>query len=229
MRRLSSHSKRVGARSPRTQAEAFYRFAHARMPLHSAGKLGVVLFQLPPYVYSSRGSYGYVKWAAEHLPEYRMAVEFCNGRWMDDEHAEDTLDSLERHGLTCVCRRAAGFQELVPPLAASTAEVAEVRFHGRNAETWRARGITAAERFKYDYSPDELEEWVPRIESLDGSADSVHLMMNNCYEYCGIRSARQPDRPPDRRPVTGGQAGAQPADVQTASGQRMRCTPSIVP
>lgn len=32
------------------QAEATRAFRHALMPLHSAGKLGVVLFQLPPYV-----------------------------------------------------------------------------------------------------------------------------------------------------------------------------------
>ena len=35
----------------------------------------------------------------------------------------------------------------------------------------------------------ELEEWVPRIESLIDSADSLHLMMNNCYENYGMRSA----------------------------------------
>jgi uncharacterized protein YecE (DUF72 family) len=172
------------------QADAFSRFARALMPLHSAGKLGVVLFQLPPYVYPNRGSYGYLKWAAEQLSEYRMAVEFRNGRWMDDEHAEDTLDFLERHGMTYVCvDEPQGFKSSVPPVAAATAEVAEVRFHGRNAETWEARGITAAERFKYDYSLAELEEWVPRIESLIDSADSLHLMMNNCYENYGMRSA----------------------------------------
>lgn len=172
------------------QAEAFSRFAQALMPLHSAGKLGVVLFQLPPYVYPTRGSFGYLKWAAGELSEYQMAVEFRNGRWMDDEHAEDTLDFLERHNMTYVCvDEPRGFKSSVPPVAAATADVAEVRFHGRNAETWEARGITAAERFKYDYSRDELEEWVPRIESLVDSADRVHLMMNNCYENYGIRSA----------------------------------------
>ncbi len=173
------------------QADAFSRFAQALMPLHSAGKLGVILFQLPPYVYPNRGSYGYLKWAAEQLSEYRMAVEFRNGRWMDDDHAEDTLDFLERHGMTYVCvDEPQGFKSSVPPVAAATADLAEVRFHGRNVETWEARGITAAERFKYDYTPDELAEWVPRIRSLAGSADRVHLMMNNCYEDYGIRSAR---------------------------------------
>jgi uncharacterized protein YecE (DUF72 family) len=173
------------------QAEAFGRFGEALMPLHSAGKLGVVLFQLPPYVYPTRGSFGYLKWAAEQLSEYQMAVEFRNGRWMDEDHIDDTLDFLQRHSLTYVCvDEPQGFASSVPPVAAVTADVAEVRFHGRNAGTWEAKGITAAERFRYDYEREELEEWVPRIESLLESASRVHLAMNNCYADYGIRSAR---------------------------------------
>lgn len=173
------------------QAEAFSRFGEALMPLHSAGKLGVVLFQLPPYVYPSRGSFGYLKWASEQLTEYQMAVEFRNARWMDDDHMDDTLDFLQRHDMTYVCvDEPQGFASSVPPIVAATAEVAEVRFHGRNAETWEARGISAAERFRYDYERDELSEWVPRIETLVDSASRVHLAMNNCYADYGIRSAR---------------------------------------
>lgn len=172
------------------QAEAFSRFAEALMPLHSAGKLGVVLFQLPPYVYPSRGSFGYLKWAGEQLSEYQMAVEFRNGRWLDEEHGEETLYFLERHGMTYVCvDEPQGFKSSVPPTAAATADVAEVRFHGRNAENWERRGISAAERFRYDYTAEELGEWVDRIETLADSADEVHLMMNNCYSDYGIRSA----------------------------------------
>ncbi len=120
-----------------------------------------------------------------------MAVEFRNGRWLDDDQADDTLDFLERHGMTYVSvDEPQGFKSSVPPVAAATSDVAEARFHGRNTENWEKRGISAAERFRYDYSREELEEWVPRIESLAGSADRTHLMMNNCYADYGIRSAR---------------------------------------
>jgi uncharacterized protein YecE (DUF72 family) len=84
-----------------------------------------------------------------------------------------------------------GFKSSVPPVVAVTAPVAEVRFHGRNAENWEKKGITAAERFRYDYSKEELEEWVPRIKTLADQADNVHALMNNCYADYGIRSARR--------------------------------------
>ncbi len=37
------------------QADAFSRFGEALLPLHSAGKLGSVLMQLPPYAYPTTG------------------------------------------------------------------------------------------------------------------------------------------------------------------------------
>ena len=173
------------------QQEAAQAFREALMPLHSAGKLGVILFQFPPYVYPTRGSFGYMKWVAAQLEDFQLAIEFRNGRWLDEEHMTDTLDFLERHSLAYVCvDEPQGFKSSVPPVVAVTAPVAEVRFHGRNAENWEKKGISAAERFKYDYSKDELEEWVPRIESMAEGADSVHALMNNCYSDYGIRSAR---------------------------------------
>jgi uncharacterized protein YecE (DUF72 family) len=176
---------------PRTlQAEAVDRFVQALAPLHSAGKLGAILIQLPPYVHPNRGSFGYLSWLAERLAEHDVAVEFRNGRWVDEDHRQETLDFLERHGLAFVCvDEPQGFASSVPPMVASTSGLAAVRFHGRNDENWEKKGISAAERFRYEYRPDELAEWVPRIRSLAESSDRVHVLMNNCYADYGIRAA----------------------------------------
>jgi uncharacterized protein YecE (DUF72 family) len=172
------------------QADAVARFREALMPLHSAGKLGVVLFQMPPFVYPTRGSFGYLNWAAEHLIDFQIAVEFRNGRWLDEENRQDTLDFLERHQLAYVCvDEPQGFRSSVPPVTAATAPIAEIRFHGRNANNWERKGITAAERFRYDYSRKELAEWVPRVRELSDQAETVSVLMNNCYADLGIKSA----------------------------------------
>jgi len=172
------------------QAEVFKRFVDALLPLHSAGKLGSVLLQLPPYVYPSSGSYGYLAWAAHQLADHHVAVEFRQRRWMDETHAEATLAFLEEHHLGYVCvDEPQGFASSVPPVTAATSRVAEVRFHGRNAATWEAKGITAAERFNYDYSEPELAEWVERIAELAERSDRVHVLMNNCYGDFGVRNA----------------------------------------
>lgn len=168
--------------------EAVERFWKALLPLYSAGKLGVVLIQLPPYVVPSRTSYGYLAWLREQLPEAVLAVEFRNRRWMD--RPEATFDFLEKHGFVYVCvDEPQGFDSSVPPVAAATSSIAEVRFHGRNTDNWEKRGISAAERFRWDYRPEELAEWVPKIRRLAESATRVHLLMNNCYADYGIRAA----------------------------------------
>ncbi len=87
--------------------------------------------------------------------------------------------------------RVQGFKSSVPQVIACTAPLAVIRFHGHNAATWEARGISPAERFKYLYSEDELKAWVRPIYQLASQADQVHALMNNCYSDYAVRNARQ--------------------------------------
>jgi uncharacterized protein YecE (DUF72 family) len=54
-----------------------------------------------------------------------------------------------------------------------------VRFHGRNASTWNKRTGSAADRFDYLYSEEELEEWIAPLRELAGETESVYAMFNN--------------------------------------------------
>ena len=66
-----------------------------------------------------------------------------------------------------------------------------LRLHGHNAETWEKPNITAAERFRYLYSEDELRGWVGPVRALAEQAERVHVLMNNCYRDYAVRNARQ--------------------------------------
>jgi uncharacterized protein YecE (DUF72 family) len=79
----------------------------------------------------------------------------------------------------------------VPPVVAATTSLAVLRMHGHNAETWTKRVETAAERFDYLYSADELSDWAPRIERLAEDASEVHVLMNNCHRDYSVRNARE--------------------------------------
>jgi uncharacterized protein YecE (DUF72 family) len=80
----------------------------------------------------------------------------------------------------------------VPPIVAATSRaLAMIRFHGHNAENWEKQGITAAERFRYLYSEEELEKWVEPAKELAGKSQQLHVLMNNCYEDYGVRNAAQ--------------------------------------
>ena len=84
-----------------------------------------------------------------------------------------------------------GFKSSVPPTIAVTSDLALVRFHGRNAATWEAKGITPAERFRYLYSRDELSSWTEPIRHVAGEARDTHVLMNNCYANYGTTNARE--------------------------------------
>ncbi|MPZ49240.1 MAG: DUF72 domain-containing protein [Dehalococcoidia bacterium] len=69
--------------------------------------------------------------------------------------------------------------------------LAVVRFHGRNADTWMKKTQTAAERFNYLYSEEEISELAERTRELASKTRQVHAMFNNCYEDKAQRNARQ--------------------------------------
>jgi uncharacterized protein YecE (DUF72 family) len=167
-------------------------FTVALRPLADAGKLGAVLFQFPRWFVRSRRNFDYLRELGERFP-YRIAVEFRGGGWMDEEKRESTLEQLAELGMAyVVVDEPQGFKTSVPPVVACTSrELAVVRFHGRNAETWEKPGLSAAERFEYLYSEDELAEWVEPVRELAGQAAQVHVLMNNCYEDYGVRNAAQ--------------------------------------
>ena len=168
------------------------RFRLALYPLHSAGKLGAVLFQFPQYFTISRKNKAYIEEAVSRLPDYRIAVEFRHKSWLEDRNVEETLSFLEERDLPLVCvDMPQGFDSSMPPIAAATAkDISMVRFHGRDPKAWETKSESASERFRYDYGHDELKEWVPKIEGLAGDTRETHVLMNNCYRDFAVRNAR---------------------------------------
>jgi uncharacterized protein YecE (DUF72 family) len=173
--------------------EVWQRFRDALMPLHSAGKLGAVLFQFPQWFTISRKNKTYIEECVALLPDYRVAVEFRHTSWLKPENAEETLGFLAERNLPLVCvDMPQGFDSSVPPVAAATADdLSMVRFHGRNAAAWNTKSDSASERFRYDYPKDELQEWVPRIEGLAEQTRETHVLMNNCYRDFAVRNAAE--------------------------------------
>jgi uncharacterized protein YecE (DUF72 family) len=178
---------------PEIADDLWRRFTDVLLPLDSAGKLGVVLFQFPPWFGPRRENRDYILEAKEKLGQYQMAVEFRNRAWMEDvSDQERSLKFLADNNISYVCvDEPQGFKTSVPPVIAATAPVALLRMHGHNTGTWTKKVATAAERFDYLYSEEELRSWLPRIEQLADEAREVHVLMNNCHRDYSVRNARE--------------------------------------
>ena len=197
-------------RPPREfRAEVFARFHAALEPLRSAGKLGGVLMQFPSYVVYKPRSLEYIEWASEQLRGDEMLVEFRHRSWLDEENREDVLAFLEARGLSYVVVDAprTDAKNVVPTVVGLTSSTAYVRLLGRNAGTWNRRGGSAAERFDYLYSWQELGEWVEPLRELSGKAKNVYAMFNN--------NSRSPTSSLGG-PVPGLEAAEQPEEVAQA-------------
>jgi uncharacterized protein YecE (DUF72 family) len=169
-------------RPPREwRAQVFKEFHEALEPMRAAGKLGGILFQLPPYIVYKPYSLEYLEWAKEQLGGDEMLVEFRHRSWLDDEHRADTLAFLEQHGMANVVVDAPKTEakNVIPTVVAVTAPTAYVRFHGRNAGTWNVRGGAASDRFDYLYPQEELEEWVEPLRELSREAEQAYAVFNN--------------------------------------------------
>jgi uncharacterized protein YecE (DUF72 family) len=213
------------------QAEALLWETHRRAlaPLDAAGKLGAVLFQFPPWFRAGHMSREHIRRAVSELDPYPVAVEFRGGGWLGDEAAiARTLSFLESERVSYVSvDEPQGFANSTPPVAVATTDLAVVRFHGRNRDTWQIRGRSASDRFNYLYGEAELNEWVPQIRALAARAAAVHVLFNNNYRDYGVRNARQMAAllgPESVAPAAPGWGGAPPGaderDAPTDSGGR---------
>jgi uncharacterized protein YecE (DUF72 family) len=172
-----------------TVDQIWERFLGALEPLHTAGRLGSLLFQFPPWFGISRRNKHYILECKRRGEPYRMSVELRNASWMSEDNRGETLDFLASYAVPyVVVDMPQGHRSSVPPVVAATSDLAVVRFHG-HSDKWDSKNIY--DRFGYLYSEDELREWAPRVEQLAEQACVVHVLLNNCYRNYAQVNARQ--------------------------------------
>lgn len=163
--------------------EVWRHFRDALEPLHSSGKLGVVLFQFPRWFVPSRANADALIAARERLDGLPIAVEFRHRSWLTGRMAKRTPEFLADNDIPMVIVDApSGMKSSLPatPLVTSK-QLAIVRLHGRRSETWEERNAIVSERYRYLYDEGELTEWVDPVIEISAQARETHVVFNNCY------------------------------------------------
>jgi uncharacterized protein YecE (DUF72 family) len=189
---------RVHHPSSRMVDRSFELFGEFIAPLRTADKLGGVLMQFPLHFsaldkHQRDENLGYIQHAHERLEGVRMLVEFRHPSWVADENLMPTLAFLADREIAFVSVDAPQFPDrsTMPPVTAVTAPWAYVRLHGRNRDTYFGRNVSAADRFDYLYTSEELQEWAPRVRELASDAETTWVMFNNCKHDYAPRNARE--------------------------------------
>ena len=173
--------------------EIWRLFREGIEPLRAAGQLGSILLQYPRWFFPSSENRAAILEARERLGGLASAVEFRHGSWFNEKNIERTQRFLTDNAIPLVVIDGPqGFKSSVPPIVAATSpDLAIVRFHGRRTATWEAKNLETVERFRWLYDRSELAEWVPRIRDLANQVRETHVLMNNCYANYGSTNARE--------------------------------------
>lgn len=167
------------------------RFAESLMPLKRAGKLGLIIYQFPPWFVVNKRNMDFVVMCRELMEGMSLAVEFRHGGWLSPDHRAETFRFLAGNGLTYVTADEPWYGTLatVPFLPEATTDTAYFRFHGRNKGNWLKKGIETSLRYSYLYSDTELREFIAPARAFEGRAKEVYLMFNNCHGGFAVKNA----------------------------------------
>jgi uncharacterized protein YecE (DUF72 family) len=171
--------------SPDVDLSVFGRFVSALSPLVARRRLGCVLVQYPWSFRKSKENGDRLRQLREEFGEIPLVVEFRNFTWV----GEETFDLLREEKLGFCCVDEPRLKGLMPRVAATTAGIGYVRFHGRNADKWWNHN-EAWERYDYLYTQKELEEWIPKVQQIASAADRTYLFFNNHYHGKAAQNAQ---------------------------------------
>jgi uncharacterized protein YecE (DUF72 family) len=119
------------------------RFIETLYPLAKAGKLGVIVFQFPPWFQYRIQNLDYLLTCKTLMNDLPVAVEFRHGSWLTPGRVNSVLHFLRENQLTYITADEPQYGNLatVPFLPHVTSDIAYFRFHGRNKETWLKKGV----------------------------------------------------------------------------------------
>ena len=145
---------------------AFEAFLEKIGPLKRMGKLGVILFQLPPSFTVTE--FRHVESFLDRLPrEYEYAVEFRHPSW----HTEGPWELLNQHNVAAVMTDSPESSLQYLSNVTITADHGFIRLHGRNRGYW----------YNYLYSDEELTPWVQKARDVMAETMILRIYFNNHY------------------------------------------------
>jgi len=163
--------------------EMYEAFLAMLQPLIEHDRLATVLFQYPPWFDCMTKHVMVLRTTKKRMGDIPCALEFRHQSWWTEEMQEKTLQFMRSEGwMHSVCDEPQAGEGSVPTIAEAThPELTMVRLHGRNAAGWNDTGNEnwREVRYLYNYSEQELMEWLPLLNKLQKESKRVYVVFNN--------------------------------------------------
>ncbi|TNF52827.1 DUF72 domain-containing protein [bacterium] len=167
------------------------RFREVLNPLVRENKLGVLVFQFPPWFHYNHANMDYILTCKNRMANLPFAVEFRHGSWLTPDRAETVVQFLRKNRITYITADEPQYGSLatIPFLPKVTSDISYFRFHGRNKQNWLKKGVATSLRYDYLYSDNELKEFLPPLLDINRQAKTSYAMFNNCHGGFAIKNA----------------------------------------
>ncbi|WP_313585360.1 DUF72 domain-containing protein, partial [Lacrimispora sp.] len=166
-----------------SKEEMFAAFKESILPYKESGKLGMILFQFPPWFDCNKENVAYLRYCREKMGQFPVALEFRNQSWFSAKFRSQTLRFMEsERWIHSICDEPQAGEGSVPTvLKATNEEKTLVRMHGRNTAAWvKPNGKNWREvRYLYRYNQEELLEWKNNILKLQEQTKDIYVLFNN--------------------------------------------------
>lgn len=187
-------------------------FKEALKPLNEKERLSAVLFQLPESFHYTNDNRIYLAKLIAEFEGFPVMVEFRHKEWIRDS----VFEGLEKRKAGIVFCDMPQLKNLPDGTVMGTPFIGEnayIRLHGRNEGAWYAHALkvqtsitsahangtkatyTAGEtpngsaRYCYDYSDEELAQFIPIIKAAGREGKKVQVYFNNHPNGSGARNA----------------------------------------
>ncbi|WP_158737829.1 DUF72 domain-containing protein [Alteribacillus sp. YIM 98480] len=167
-----------------SKEEMFAAYTASLKPVTESGKLGMILCQFPPWFECNKENVDYLRYVREKLADFPCALEFRHQSWFSDNYKEKTLEFMEKEQwIHSICDEPQVEEGSVPVILRPTDDQKTlIRLHGRNKEAWK-RPVQGQNwrsiRYLYDYSRDEIEEWINHVRVLEKDTNNIYFIFNN--------------------------------------------------
>ncbi len=159
-------------------------FKNAVIPAQQKDLLSTVLFQFPQSFHYTTENRFYLADLIQEFEGFPVVIEFRHVEWIKPS----VFEGLEKRGVSVAFCDMPQLKAL--PKADFSQEVysqfigpqAYIRLHGRNEKAWYADNSTpqnSGSRYDYDYSEQEISEFVPVIKTAKKENRRVSVFFNN--------------------------------------------------
>lgn len=172
----------------KTAAESF---KSAIKLLYEKDTLSSVLFQFPESFHYTNENRLYLADVINDFSTFPTVIEFRHKEWIK----ESVFAGLEKRNTSIVFCDMPQLKNLPDGNACKTpflGPIAYIRLHGRNSTAWYTNDSSqnGSARYNYDYSDQELQKFLPVVETAIHEGRKIHIFFNNHPNGNGAKNAR---------------------------------------